>query len=77
MGDEEGLLQEGTYDFNVKNIGSSPAKYDLKLINEVPSTYTGKERYKPWRGSKRSLTYWNERHKHKVGFFLACLGKKY
>ena len=42
MGDEEGLLQEETYDFNIKNIGSSPAKYDLKLINEVPSTYTGK-----------------------------------
>ena len=42
MGDEEGLLQEETYDFNLKNIGSSPAKYDLKLINEVPSTYTGK-----------------------------------
>ena len=42
MGDEEGLLQEETYDFNLKNIGSSPAKYDLKLINDVPSTYTGK-----------------------------------
>ena len=42
MSDEEGLLQEKTYDFNLKNIGSSPAKYDLKLINEVPSTYTGK-----------------------------------
>ena len=42
MGDEEGLLQEETYDFNIKNIGDSPAKYDLKLINEVPSTYTGK-----------------------------------
>ena len=42
MGDEEGLLQEETYDFNLKNIGSSPAKYDLKLINEVPSSYTGK-----------------------------------
>ena len=42
MGDEEGLLQEKTYDFNIKNIGSSPAKYDLKLINEVPSSYTGK-----------------------------------
>ena len=42
MGDEEGLLQEETYEFNIKNIGSSPAKYDLKFINEVPSSYTGK-----------------------------------
>ena len=42
MNDEEGLLQEETYDFNIKNIGDSPAKYDLKLINEVPSSYTGK-----------------------------------
>ena len=42
MNDEEGLLQEETYNFNIKNIGDSPAKYDLKLINEVPSSYTGK-----------------------------------
>ena len=42
MNDEEGLLQEETYNFNIKNIGDVPAKYDLKLINEVPSSYTGK-----------------------------------
>ena len=42
MSDEDGLLQEETYDFNIKNTGDAPAKYDLKLINEVPSTYTGK-----------------------------------
>ena len=42
MDDEEGLLQEETYDFNIKNIGDVPAKYDLKLINKVPSSYTGK-----------------------------------
>ena len=42
MSDENGLLQEETYDFNIKNTGDAPAKYDLKLINEVPSTYTGK-----------------------------------
>ena len=35
-------LQEETYDFNIKNTGDAPAKYDLKLLNEVPSTYTGK-----------------------------------
>ena len=42
MSDEDGLMQEETYDFNIKNTGDAPAKYDLKLINEVPSTYTGK-----------------------------------
>ncbi len=42
MSDEDGLLQEETYDFNIKNTGDAPAKYDLKLINEVPNTYTGK-----------------------------------
>ena len=42
MSDEDGLLQEETYNFNIKNTGDAPAKYDLKLINEVPSTYTGK-----------------------------------
>ena len=42
VNDEEGLLQEETYDFNIKNIGDVPAKYDLKLINKVPSSYTGK-----------------------------------
>ena len=36
-----------------------------------------RKRNKPWRGLIRSLTYWNERHKHKVGDFLACFGKKY
>ena len=42
MGDEEGLLQEDIYEFKIENTGSYPAKYDLKLLNEVPSTYTGK-----------------------------------
>ena len=40
--EEENLNKEETYNFNIKNTGDAPAKYDLKLINEVPSTYTGK-----------------------------------
>ena len=38
--DEEGLLQETVYEFFVKNIGTVPAKYDLKLLNEAPSGQT-------------------------------------
>lgn len=34
--DEDGLLNTNSYEFNVKNIGNSPARYDLKLINDVP-----------------------------------------
>ena len=40
--DEDGLLNTNSYEFNIKNIGNSAAKYDLKLINDVPSSYTGK-----------------------------------
>ena len=39
--DEDGLLQEETYSFNVKNTGSGTAKYNLKLVNSAPSSYTG------------------------------------
>ena len=39
--DENGLLQEETYSFNVKNTGSGTAKYNLKLVNSAPSSYTG------------------------------------
>lgn len=42
MSDEDGLLQDDVYEFSIKNIGDSPAKYDLKLINDVPISYTGK-----------------------------------
>lgn len=41
MSDSDGLLQTDVYEFNLKNIGGNPAKYDLKLVNEVPSDYTG------------------------------------
>lgn len=41
MSDSDGLIQEDVYEFNLKNIGDNPAKYDLKLVNEVPSDYTG------------------------------------
>ena len=39
MNDTDGLLQEETYSFNLKNIGDVPARYDVKLVNEVPSDY--------------------------------------
>ena len=39
--DEDGLLQEETYSFNVKNTGSGTAKYNLKLVSSTPSSYTG------------------------------------
>ena len=58
MSDEDGLMQEETYDFNIKNTGDAPAKYDLKLINEVPSTYTGKVlRYKVYKDRTRNKWY--------------------
>jgi len=41
MSDENGLIQEEYYSFNIKNIGNANAKYDLKLINEAPSDYAG------------------------------------
>ena len=42
MSDDDGLLQDDVYSFNIKNTGDSVAKYDLKLVNDVPSSYTGK-----------------------------------
>ena len=42
MSDDDGLLQDDFYSFNIKNTGDSVAKYDLKLVNDVPSSYTGK-----------------------------------
>ena len=41
MSDSDGLLLSDFYEFNIKNIGDSAAKYDLKLVNEVPSDFTG------------------------------------
>ena len=41
LSDEEGLLQEDSYSFNIKNIGNSSAQFDLKLVNKVPSDYSG------------------------------------
>ena len=38
--DEDGLLQEDFYSFNVKNTGSSTAKYNLKLVSSTPSSNT-------------------------------------
>ena len=40
MKDSEGLMQEITYDFTITNIGSVPAKYDLKLMNTAPNGQT-------------------------------------
>ena len=41
MSDADGLSQDDVYEFNLKNIGDDAAKYELKLVNEVPSSYTG------------------------------------
>ena len=41
LSDAEGLIQEETYNFNIRNIGSVSAKYDLKLVNATPDSYTG------------------------------------
>ena len=41
MSDSNGLLQSDVYEFNIKNIGASAAKYDLKLTNEAPGDFTG------------------------------------
>ena len=41
MPDSNGLLQSDVYEFNIKNIGASAAKYDLKLTNEAPGDFTG------------------------------------
>lgn len=42
MKDEEGLLSDNVYNFNVKNTGSVASLYSLTLKNEVPSDYKGK-----------------------------------
>ena len=39
MSDTDGLLLDETYSFKLKNIGDVPARYDVKLVNEVPSDY--------------------------------------
>ena len=39
MSDTDGLLLDETYSFNLKNIGEVSARYDIKLVNEVPSDY--------------------------------------
>ena len=38
--DTEGLLSDG-YEFYIKNTGDSPANFDVRLVNKVPSDYTG------------------------------------
>ena len=40
ISDTDGLLQEETYSFKLKNIGEVSARYDIKLVNEVPSSYS-------------------------------------
>lgn len=39
MTDENGLLQDKTYNFSIKNVGDASAFYELKLVNDVPSSY--------------------------------------
>ena len=39
MSDTDGLLLDETYSFNLKNIGEVSARYDIKLVNDVPSDY--------------------------------------
>ena len=39
MSDTDGLLLDETYSFKLKNIGEVSARYDVKLVNEVPSDY--------------------------------------
>ena len=41
MNDKDGLDDTDTYDFVIKNIGSEPATYDVKLFNEAPSDFSG------------------------------------
>lgn len=42
LSDADGLLLNDYYSFNISNIGSSPAQYSINLVNDVPSSYTGK-----------------------------------
>ena len=39
MSDTDGLLLDETYSFKLKNIGEVSARYDIKLVNDVPSDY--------------------------------------
>ena len=41
LDDTSGLLQNTSYEFSIKNVGTDAAKYDVQLINNVPNTYTG------------------------------------
>jgi len=40
LDDTSGLLQDASYEFSIKNVGTDAAKYDVQLINNVPNTYT-------------------------------------
>ena len=42
MKDEEGLLSDNVYDFNVKNTGTGSSLYTLYLKNDVPKDFKGK-----------------------------------
>lgn len=39
--DASGLLKDDVYSFSIKNVGNAPARYELKLVNDVPSDYEG------------------------------------
>src|SRR5574344_1031740 len=41
MSDENGLLSEDVYNFNIKNVGNIAGKYKIALNNSAPSEYTG------------------------------------
>lgn len=41
LNDDEGIIQENTYDFNIKNKGAI-AKYSLYLNDEIPDSYKDK-----------------------------------
>ena len=42
MKDEEGLLSDNVYDFNVKNTGTGSSLYSLYLNNDIPKDFQGK-----------------------------------
>lgn len=41
LSDSEGLLQDESFEFNIKNIGSIAAYYDIKIVNKAPEGYSG------------------------------------
>ena len=43
LSDSEGLLQDESFEFNIKNIGSIPAYYDIKIVNLYGGYYVRKE----------------------------------